>query len=105
MAAPPAAGGLNHHGLSRAWPSVAHLTAIPAGFVAGSVPFSNLAAHRTRGVDLRDVGTGTVSGTALYEQAGFLPLAATPGALLHVAVMHALDPDGAGELLAGRSAP
>ena len=32
-------------------------------FVAGSIPFSNLAARITRGVDLRTVGTGTVSGT------------------------------------------
>ena len=55
-------------------PSIAPPAAIPAGFVVGSVPFSNLMAHRTRGVDLRRVGTGTVSGTALYQQAGFLPL-------------------------------
>lgn len=46
-----------------------------SGYLAGAVPFSNLAAHRTRGVDLREVGTGTVSGTALYRVAGFAPLA------------------------------
>jgi acyl phosphate:glycerol-3-phosphate acyltransferase len=44
-------------------------------FAAGAVPFSNLAAKRRAGVDLRDVGTGTVSGTSLYDVAGFGPLA------------------------------
>jgi glycerol-3-phosphate acyltransferase PlsY len=46
-----------------------------AAWVAGSVPFSQIAARRTRGVDLRQVGTGTVSGTGLYRVAGFGPLA------------------------------
>jgi acyl phosphate:glycerol-3-phosphate acyltransferase len=51
-------------------------TAILAGsYLAGSVPWSQLAARR-RGVDLRAVGSGTVSGTALYGVAGFAPLAA-----------------------------
>ena len=45
-------------------------------FAAGSIPFSYLAARKTRGVDLRRVGTGTVSGTSLYRVAGFGPLAA-----------------------------
>ena len=44
-------------------------------FLAGSVPFSNLAARWTKGVDLRDTGTGTVSGTSLYRVAGFPALA------------------------------
>lgn len=44
-------------------------------FVAGSIPCSNIAARLTRGVDLRRVGTGTVSGTALYRVAGFPALA------------------------------
>jgi glycerol-3-phosphate acyltransferase PlsY len=44
-------------------------------FCAGSVPCSNIAARRTVGVDLRRVGTGTVSGTGLYRVAGFGPLA------------------------------
>lgn len=44
-------------------------------FVAGSLPFSNMAAIALRGVDLRDVGTGTVSGTGLYRVAGFPALA------------------------------
>jgi glycerol-3-phosphate acyltransferase PlsY len=44
-------------------------------FLAGSIPFSNLAARATRGVDLRTVGTGTVSGTSLFRVAGFPSLA------------------------------
>lgn len=45
-------------------------------FLAGSVPFSQIAARRFAGADLRRVGSGTVSGTALYDVAGFWPLAA-----------------------------
>ena len=45
-------------------------------FVAGAIPFSYLAGRRARGVDLRQVGTGTVSGSSLYRVAGFGPLAA-----------------------------
>ncbi len=53
---------------------------LPAGvcvlsFFAGAVPFSNLVARWRRGVDLRDTGTGTVSGTALFRVAGFPALA------------------------------
>ena len=44
-------------------------------YLAGSIPFSNLVARRVRNVDLRSVGGGTVSGTSLYEIAGFGPLA------------------------------
>ncbi len=47
-----------------------------ASFLAASVPFSQLAARRFAGADLRRVGNGTVSGTALYDVAGFWPLAA-----------------------------
>jgi len=47
-----------------------------AAFSAGAIPFSYLAARWARGIDLRDVGTGTVSGTSLYRVAGFGPLAA-----------------------------
>jgi glycerol-3-phosphate acyltransferase PlsY len=55
--------------------ALADRTAIVAGsYLAGSVPWSQLAARR-RGVDLRRFGTGTVSGTALYRVAGFAPLA------------------------------
>src|SRR5256885_4767275 len=48
---------------------------IGAAYLAGAIPFSNLMARRTKGVDLRRVGSGTVSGTSLYEVAGFVPLA------------------------------
>lgn len=46
-----------------------------AAYLLGSIPFSNLFARRLRDVDLREVGTGTVSGTGLYRVAGFGPLA------------------------------
>jgi glycerol-3-phosphate acyltransferase PlsY len=48
---------------------------VTAAFLAGSIPFSNLAARRLKGVDLRSTGSGTVSGTELYRVAGFGPLA------------------------------
>ncbi|MST32851.1 hypothetical protein GHK86_08980, partial [Acidimicrobiaceae bacterium USS-CC1] len=48
---------------------------LPVAYLVGSVPFANLAATRTRGVDLRTVGTGTVSGTGLFAVAGFRVLA------------------------------
>jgi glycerol-3-phosphate acyltransferase PlsY len=66
-------------------------------FVCGSIPFSNVAARLTRGVDLRSVGTGTVSGTALHEVAGFGPLAAA--GVLEV------GKGAVGPLLAGRDRP
>jgi glycerol-3-phosphate acyltransferase PlsY len=47
---------------------------LAASYLLGAVPFSNLAARR-RGVDLRDVGNGTVSGTSLHRVAGFGALA------------------------------
>jgi acyl phosphate:glycerol-3-phosphate acyltransferase len=43
-------------------------------FVAGSIPFSNLVARFTKGVDLRDTAYGTVSGTSVYRVAGFWAL-------------------------------
>jgi acyl phosphate:glycerol-3-phosphate acyltransferase len=46
-----------------------------ASFVAGAIPFSGLAARLVAGVDLRERGSGTVSGTGLYDVAGFGPLA------------------------------
>jgi len=68
-----------------------------AAFLCGAVPFSNIAARLARGVDLRDVGTGTVSGTSLHEVAGFGPLAAA--GVLEVAK------GSVGPLLAGRDRP
>src|SRR6478672_5066114 len=47
------------------------LLVLVVAFVAGSIPFSNLAARITRGVDLRTVRTGTVSGTSLFRVSGF----------------------------------
>ncbi|HMC52927.1 MAG TPA: glycerol-3-phosphate acyltransferase [Acidimicrobiales bacterium] len=70
---------------------------LAAGYAAGGVPFSNVAARLTRGVDLRHVGTGTVSGTALYRVAGFPPLAAA--GICDVAK------GSVGPLLAGRHRP
>ena len=70
---------------------------VGAAWLAGSVPFSNLAARRRADVDLRDVGTGTVSGTALYEVAGFGPLA--------VAGACDVAKGFVGPLLAGRDRP
>jgi acyl phosphate:glycerol-3-phosphate acyltransferase len=47
---------------------------IAASFLAGSIPFSWIAARTLRGVDLREHGTGTVSGTGLWEVSGLTPL-------------------------------
>jgi glycerol-3-phosphate acyltransferase PlsY len=44
-------------------------------FAAGSIPSSQIAAQMRAGVDLREIETGTVSGTSLYHVAGFAPLA------------------------------
>lgn len=66
-------------------------------FVVGAVPWSNIAAHWKAGVDLRSVGTGTVSGTGLYEVAGFAPLA--------IAGVADIAKGAIGPLLAGRDRP
>jgi glycerol-3-phosphate acyltransferase PlsY len=70
---------------------------LAASFLCGSIPFSNIASRVVRGVDLRDVGTGTVSGTALHEVAGFGPLA--------VAGVLEVAKGSVGPLLAGRDRP
>src|SRR6266480_1433768 len=51
------------------------LVVLAISYLAGAIPFSNLMAKRRRGVDLRNVGSGTVSGTSLYQVAGFGALA------------------------------
>lgn len=66
-------------------------------FVAGAIPFSNVAARLCRGVDLRSVGTGTVSGTGLYKVAGFGPLV--------VAGLLDVGKGSLGPLLAGHERP
>lgn len=63
-------------------------------FAAGAVPFSGAAARMLAGVDLRKRGTGTVSGSGLYEVAGFVPMALAGG--LEVAA------GALGPILAGR---
>jgi glycerol-3-phosphate acyltransferase PlsY len=47
---------------------------VATSWLAGSVPFAQLVAQRCTGIDLRTVGTGTVSGSALYHVAGTGPL-------------------------------
>ena len=63
-------------GAMECWRALRPLLGVAAGFLVGSIPFSNIAARMTRGVDLRMVANGTVSGTSLYRVAGFGPLAA-----------------------------
>lgn len=70
---------------------------VTAAYLAGSIPFSNLMARRRAHVDLRDVGTGTVSGSGLYEVAGFGPLA--------VAGVADVAKGSVGPLLAGPERP
>lgn len=48
---------------------------VAAAWMAGSIPFSNVAAHFRAKTDLRYVGNGTVSGSSLYDVAGFGPMA------------------------------
>jgi glycerol-3-phosphate acyltransferase PlsY len=67
------------------------------GFVAGSIPFSNMAARILAGVDLRDVGPGTVSGTSLAQVAG-------KGPLVVVGLLE-LAKGAVGPLVAGRERP
>lgn len=70
---------------------------IVASYLIGSVPFAQIAARITTGTDLREVGTGTVSGTNLHEVAGFGPLA--------VAGVLELAKGAVGPLLAGKDRP
>lgn len=73
LSCPTRLGLLTHHSASGAAPPPAVVLAV--SYAAGSVPFSGLAARLVAGVDLRNTGSGTVSGTGLYEVAGFAPLA------------------------------
>lgn len=59
----------------RAARSLGGPTVLAVSYLLGSIPFSNIAARRLRGLDLREVGSGTVSGTGLHQVAGFGPLA------------------------------
>lgn len=70
---------------------------LAVSYLIGSIPFSGMLARWLKGVDLRNVGTGTVSGTGLYRVAGAGPLII--GGLLDVAK------GGAGPLMAGSHRP
>ena len=48
---------------------------LAVALLGGAIPFAYLAAKAVAGADLRQVGSGTVSGTALFQVAGFVPLA------------------------------
>jgi glycerol-3-phosphate acyltransferase PlsY len=50
--------------------------ALVAAYLVGAIPVSNVAARITRGVDLRQVGSGTVSPSNLYRVAGLWPTVA-----------------------------
>ena len=73
------------------------LVILLVSFVVGSIPVANLFARVTRGVDLREVETGTVSGTGLYRVAGFTWLA--------VAGILDIAKGAVGPLLAGSGRP
>jgi glycerol-3-phosphate acyltransferase PlsY len=66
-----------------------------ASWIAGSVPFAQMAARLLAGTDLRRHGSGTVSGTGLYEVAG-------PRALVVFGILDVLK-GAAGPWLARRS--
>jgi glycerol-3-phosphate acyltransferase PlsY len=70
---------------------------LAAAYLTGAIPFSNLMARRRKGVDLRTVGSGTVSGTSLYDVAGF-------GALALAGICDVAK-GSVGPLLAGRDRP
>lgn len=63
----------HQHSLHR-WQRLPSAAVVSLAYLAGAVPFSNLMARWRAGVDLREVGTGTVSGSELYKQAGTGPL-------------------------------
>lgn len=70
---------------------------VTTAWIAGSIPFSNIAAHLRAKTDLRHVGNGTVSGSSLYDVAGFGPLA--------VAGVCDIAKGAVGPLLAGSRRP
>lgn len=70
---------------------------LATAFVAGAVPFDNVAARLFAGTDLRRIGSGTVSGSSLYQVAGFGPLA--------IAGCCDLGKGAIGPLLAGKERP
>jgi acyl phosphate:glycerol-3-phosphate acyltransferase len=73
------------------------VVAVAAGFGAGAIPFSNIGARLVADVDLRAIGSGTVSGSGLYEVAG-------KGPLIVIGLLE-LAKGAIGPALAGRSHP
>ncbi len=56
--------------------TVLRIVGVLAGaYLLGAVPFSQIVARLTARADLRRTGTGTVSGTGVYEVSGFVPVA------------------------------
>ncbi len=56
--------------------TVLRIVGVLAGaYLLGAVPFSQIVARLTARADLRRIGTGTVSGTGVYEISGFVPVA------------------------------
>lgn len=82
---------------SRAARALRAVGVLGASFLAGSVPFSNLASRLWAGVDLRSVGNGTVSGSALARVAGWPPLV--------LAGVFEVAKGALGPLMAGRGRP
>jgi len=70
---------------------------VAIAFLAGAVPFSNIAARLRTGVDLREVGAGTIGGSALFKVAGFSTMA--------VAGIFDVAKGSLGPLLAGSDRP
>ena len=63
---------------SARWGRLGHVfvaSTLIVAFLVGSIPFSQIAARFRAHVDLREVGSGTVSGTNLHAVAGFPVLA------------------------------
>src|SRR6266511_2240065 len=79
------------------WQEMRPWLGLGTAFLVGSIPFSNIAARLTRGVDLRGVANGTVSGSSLYRVAGFGPLA--------VAGVLEIGKGAVGPLIVGRDHP
>lgn len=73
-------------------------------YLIGSIPFSYLIARLCSGADLRRIGTGTVSGTAVNTASGFWPMAAAGILDIGKGVVVVLPVAGDHPLLAGLGA-
>jgi glycerol-3-phosphate acyltransferase PlsY len=91
-------GTLEHEGsFATKLMEVKPMAIVAVSYAAGSIPSSQIAARSRAGIDLRTVGTGTVSGTSLFRVAGFVPLAASGIADIAKGAL--------GPMLAGRERP